>query len=151
MATNSFDDLRKYRCTIGYEKPGRISGGIVICAKQEPFLYLWIKSFHEDHRPFWGYNSGGVPHKLAMEYPDLIHTEKTRLNTPNCKNLQKIWGNELYPWRQNYAIHTWIRMLIHDNLDLPTPKSIKTMNSTYGEMAREIIYGSPEIIKDLAE
>ena len=144
MVVKSFDDLRKYPCTLGLEGD-YVCGGIIIAAKDSTFLALWINYFLEDYRvDKWAYNSGEVPTKLATRYPQLVHIEKESLNRPNYKEMDKIWGSEKYDWRnKNYAIHTWIRL---SKRPKPTPENIKKMNGTFGEIARLVVYGRTDML-----
>ena len=145
MVVNSFDTLRqKYNCTIGWQGPNAVCSGVIVCAPGSPFLYLWLNMYHEDHRKTWAYNSGTVPSILQNRFPNLVHVEKTTMHVPGWRDLAKIWGNQTYSWRENYTVHTWIRLAIKKRLiSYPTPDSIKTMNTTYGEIARDIYYSVP--------
>ena len=90
-----------------------------------------------------------VPSNLARRYPHLVHVEPTKLNRPNYVELRKIWGPERFDWRQNYALHTWIRIWRHNSRYAgiePDPETIKTMNHTFGEIARIIYYGQPDLM-----
>ena len=147
MVTQSFDELRRYNCTLGLERPSKICSGVIICTKQHPFLYLWLNGFYEDFRGDWAYNSGHVPTRLINRYRGIIHVDKNTLHRPNVHEMQKIWGKEKFNWRGNYAVHTWIRMAMGRYIQAPpTPETIKTMNSTYGEMARDVFYGSSDLL-----
>ena len=148
MVIKDFDPLRKYKCTIGLEAPNKLCSGVIVCVKDHPFLYLWLNSYYDDFKSQWSYNSGIVSTRLMNRYPGLIHVEKNTLHKPHFHNLTQIWGNTPYPWKNNYAIHTWIRMQDKvKKIDI-SPQSIKTMNSTYGQMAREVFYGSSALILD---
>ena len=148
MVIKSFDDLRRYPCTLGFELEHRVCSGVIVCTKEHPFLYLWLNSYYEDFRKFWAHNSGTVSSRLVHRYPDIIHIEETKLHVPNYQNVKQIWG-EIYDWKDNYAMHTWIRVAYPRHIKpYPTPESIKTMNTTYGQMARAVFYGSPELINE---
>ena len=149
MVTQSFDKIRKYPCTLGLEGELRINGGVIVCEKGHPFLYLWLQGYYDDHRRTWSYNSGTYPTRLMERYPDLIHIEQNTFHEPGYAFMEKIWGNVLYPWWTKYSIHTWIRMAKQKRVitGYPTPESIKTMNSTFGQMARDVYYGSPDLMK----
>ena len=140
MVIRSFDELRKQRCTLGMEHDDRINGGVIVCAKDEPFLYLWLDSFYEDFRNEWAYNSGQVPTKLAKKYPHLIHIEQKRFHYPNWAMLNQIWGNKTYPWKDNYTIHMWIR-LTNEKDGNPDENPILEFNSTFNQIARLVYYG----------
>ena len=147
MVTASFDDLRKYNCTMGREDPKKLCSGIIVCVKDHPFLYLWLNSYYDDFRHIWTYNSGIVSTRLMERYNGLIHVEDKKLHRPSYYEIAKIWGKQTYPWKDNYAIHTWIRVALSKLItEYPTPESIKSMKTTYGEMARSVYYGTSEVI-----
>ena len=144
MVLKPFDDLRRYQCTVGLEGGTKVCGGIIIGEKDSTFLTLWLNYFLEDYRADqWAYNSGKVPSMLALRYPHLVHIEKESLHRPAYFEREKIWGAVKYNWKNNYAIHTWIRL--YDGPQ-PTPENIKRMNSTYGEIARLVYYGSTAML-----
>ncbi len=145
------DELRKYECTIGMEQDTKACGSIIICSKHAMFLKMWITSYLDDYRmDEWAYNTGKVPANIARRFPELVHVEETRLNRPNFNELDKIWGPNWFNWHHNYALHIWYRiwkdMSPYYNGIEPDPNTIKTMNNTFGEMARSIYYGSSAII-----
>ena len=147
MVTQPFEDLRRYSCTLGLEYPGRVCSGVIVCAANHPFLYMWLNSYYDDFRPVWAYNSGLVSAKLLQRYQNNTHVEKTKLHRPNYMELDQIWGRTMYNWTDNYTVHTWIRKAMGSYLrDYPSPESIKSMKSTYGELARVVYYGSPDLI-----
>lgn len=91
-----------------------------------------------------------VPWKLSKRFPYLVHVEETKLNRPNFNELDRLWGPNTWNWRENYTVHTWYR-LWKDRSPYyygvePDSHSIKTWNSTFGEIARTILFGKPEII-----
>ena len=146
MVVKSFDPLRKFNCTLGLESSNKLCSGVIVCVKDHPFLYLWLNSYYEDFKLQWSYNSGIVSTRLMRRYDGLIHVEENTLHRPNCGQLDQIWGNSSYPWRNNYAVHTWIRFAKDTIKANISPEYIKTMNSTYGQIAREVFYGSPALI-----
>ena len=144
LVTQSFDELRKYRYTLGKEQGSTLCAGIIVCRQDEPFLHIWLNSFYDDYRATWGYNSGQVSTKLAKRYPHLINIDENKLHHPNYNEMKKIWGSEGYQWRENYAIHTWIR--VASLKEYPSEISIKTMNNTYGRITRDVYYGSEALM-----
>ena len=146
LAIRSFDELRKYNCTLGLEQGAKICSGAIICARGHPFLYMWLNSYYDDFRGQWTYNSGVVSTRLMNRYKDLIHAEAKALHWPSWSYLPQIWGNQTYDWRKNYAIHTWIRLAKPYFKEYPSPETIKTMNSTFGQIARTVYYGSADLI-----
>ena len=148
LVIRSFDNLRRYPCTVGYETDNSICGSIIICSKESPFLYLWANAYLDDYRPdHWAYNSGRKPTQLAKRFPWLVHTENKTLQRPNWMpgDIEKIWGNDSWDWRQNYAIHTWYRFredvlrIFFPNATEPDEDNIIDTNNTYSEIARYIM------------
>ena len=146
LALKPFDDLRKYNCTLGLEELNRICSGIILCTTNHPFLYLWLDHYYEDYKAQWAYNSGQVSTRLMNRYKGLIHVEGHTLHWPSWSNLDPIWGDKTYDLSKSYAIHTWIRLAKKYFVEYPSPESIKTMNSTFGKLARTVFYGSPDLI-----
>ena len=133
LVTQSFDSFRKHKCTLGRELPTHLNAGVIICAPEEPFLYLWLNSYFDDYKPIWAYNSGAVAHKLSQRYPHLIHIEENRMHHPSPKNISQIWGPGYYPWKNNYVIHTRIRKASLEYF--PNETTIRRMNNTFGRVA----------------
>ena len=82
-----------------------------------------------------------VPYKLYLERPDLLHVEQYKFTTPDWTQRDNLWKNVI-DWKDLYVIHV-MGHLFHDT---STPESIKTINSTFGEVMRYIYYGSPKLI-----
>lgn len=144
------EDLRRYECTIGLEQPTKACGSIIICAPKALFLLMWLNSYIDDYREEWAYNTGQVPANLARRFPHLVHVETSRLNRPNFEELDQIWGPNTFDWRNNYALHIWYRIWkdmspYYDGTE-PDPITIKSMNNTFGQIARTIYYGKPELM-----
>ena len=151
IVTSPFEELRKYPCTIGLEQDTKACGSVIVCAKTSFFLYMWINAYLDDYRiEEWAYNTGQVPFKLARRYPHLVHVDKNRLNRPNFKELDMIWGPTEFKWEKNYAVHTWYRLWkdtspYYHGVE-PNEENIKTWNSSFGEMARTVLYGRKELM-----
>ena len=152
IVTRPFDDLRRHVCNIGLEQDTKACGSVIVCSKSSFFLYLWINAYLDDYRiEEWAYNTGKVPYKLSRRFPHLVNVEPTKINRPNFKELDKIWGPNTFDWEANYAVHTWYRLWKdtspYFNGIEPDPENIKTWNTTFGEMGRSVLYGSKDIIQ----
>lgn len=151
LVIRPLDDLRRYECTVGLEQPTQVCGSAIICSKSSFFLLLWINSYLDDYRiNEWAYNSGKVPFKLAKRYPHLVHLEEYRINRPNFNELDQIWGPSKFEWTENYLLHIWYRLWktlspYYDGIE-PDPHTIKIMNNSFGEIARNIYYGSSDLM-----
>ena len=142
MVVRSFDDIRKYGCTVGLEDRVKVCSGVIVCAKHHPFLYVWLDTYYDDYDEYkhiWAFHAGNVPSVLIKRYPHLVHVESKYFHKPNYMSLNQIWGNKTFAWKTHYAVHTWIRL---SHLPYPTETSILTMDSTYGQMARQVFYGA---------
>jgi len=145
------DDLRNYDCTIGLEQETQACGSFIMCNKNAMFLILWLNAYLDDYQiEHWAYNSGKVPANLARRYPQLVHVEPYKINRPNFDELDRIWGPNRFNWQDNYALHLWYRIWkdmspYYDGIE-PDPNTIKTMNNTFGEIARTVYYGKAEMI-----
>ena len=144
IALKPFDPLLRYNFTMGIEyfgKPGRLHNGIILARPNATFLHKWLETYKDFSKSEWDDHSSQSPYKLQFMYPDLIHVEPKSLNYPSGQDIDLIY-EERYDWSNNYALHLWSK--IHDLEH--GPEAIKTMNSTYGEVARLVYYGSPELI-----
>lgn len=148
LSIRSFDELRKYPCTIGYENSDYVCGGIIICSSNSPFLLLWLNAFLDDYKvKKWAYNSGRVPQKMIKRYPDLVHIVPEKLHRPGYIERNKLYGEEKYNWRENYSVHLFSRMwpaekkkaLIED-VDGTDKSTFTKWNHTYGDIVRYILY-----------
>jgi len=90
-----------------------------------------------------------VPFNLARRFPKLVHMDEDRINRPNFEELELIWGSRRFNWRRNYAVHLWYRLWKDRSPYFhgvePDDENIKTWNSTFGEMARAIMFGSAQL------
>ena len=153
FVTKGFDELRrKHPCFIGQELETKACGSVIGCSKDSLFLTLWLNSYLDDYRmDVWAYNTGQVPYNLAKRYPHLVYMEPSRINQPNYKQISKIWSpNDRFDWWDNYSVHIIYRLWkdmsdFYDGVE-PCPETIKTMNNSFGEMARFIYYGSSKKI-----
>ena len=150
LVIRGFEDLRrKHDCVVGLESSSRVCGSAIACSKDSEFLKLWLNSFIEDYRAdFWGYNSGDVPFNLGKQFPELVYLEPDKIQQPNFEHMDQIWSSDAtFDWQEHYVVHTLHRLAGRLFLNVPiiNPRTIKFMNSTFGQMARNIYYGSPDI------
>ena len=147
MIVRNMDPIRKYNCSMGMEIVG-LNNGVILSAPQSPFLKLYYDSYKHFDDAQWNWNSCIEPYRLAGEHPDLIHIEPSSLSRPQWTDwwdMHRAWKNgALVDWSHSYAIN-WIYSYHGDEHD---PEQIKTMNTTFGEVARHIYYGKSDIIWD---
>ena len=129
-------------CVPGKEKPPKFIAGIMISRKGSTFMRLLYESYRDNYRPKdWDYNCARVAYKIYLQRPDLLHVEPYKLTTPDWLERDKLW-KKVINWKDLYVVH----LMGHDTEDASTPESIKTVNSTFGEVMRYIYYGSPKLI-----
>ncbi|KAJ8311505.1 hypothetical protein KUTeg_010860 [Tegillarca granosa] len=144
IALKSFNPLRNYTFTMGLEyhgNPGRVNNGVIISAPNATFLNIW-KSTYKTFTAFeWDYHSCAIPYLLRDKYPDIFHVEERSLVYPSGPD-KRLIHDTVYDWSNNYAIHLWHRTFnTHYN-----PESVKMLNTTYGQIARFVLYNNSDLI-----
>ena len=143
IVLHSMDPLRKYDMTLGKERPPKLIAGIMVARKDALFLKIFYESYRNNYRALdWDYNCARVTYQLYRKRPDLLHVEFYKLTTPDWTQREKLW-KETIDWSDLYTIH----VMQHLSWFEPDPESIKTIESTFGEVMRYIYYGSPTLIR----
>ena len=143
VALKSWDPLLYYNTTLGAESNSHLANGVIISAKNASFLRIWKDTYHNFRDNLWGYNSVSMPFRLARQHPALVHIEWNTLIHPHWQNTLWIFQKEkLWDWSSVYGMHLYYRVYKPQH----NPESIKTLNSTLGEVFRLIYYNSTSII-----
>lgn len=145
IVLKSFEALRRYDFTMGLEyhsKPGRLNNGIIVAKRNATFLNIWRKTYHNFTEMELDYHSSIIPYHLQYQFPQLIHVEERSLNYPSGPARHLIY-DDVYDWTNNYAMHMWFGLhgLNH------TPNDIKSMNTTFGQIARYVYYNTTALLK----
>lgn len=137
IALKSFDPLRKHNFTLGLESPFHLGNGVIVSVKNAEFLKLWYDEYRSFSDLEYNIHSVIVPYILSLKYPGLINVEMDTINYPDWSShgLDLLYYKR-YDWSRNYCIHMWYRLHKKEY----TPAYIKTLNSTFGEIARFIYY-----------
>ena len=157
----SLDNFRRYEMTLDFEKPHILGNQVQIAHKRARFLRLYLRTYQKYDGTKWYYNAGHYPvEKIVNKYPHLVH----RLNgefglkgTPDCRLL---YLDNFQNWRQKYyAIHLLLRensIRIHYRWCFGGGKGpkvldfdelvVKTLNTTFGQMARFILYNTTQLM-----
>jgi len=118
----------------------------MVARKNSTFLRLLYESYRANYRAWdWDYNCARVAYQLYLQRPDLLHVEPYKFTTPDWKDRHKLW-DQVIDWKDLYVIH----VMGHDTNDSSSPESIRTINSTFGEVMRFIYYGSSKLIRPTA-
>ncbi|OWF41655.1 uncharacterized protein LOC110462107 [Mizuhopecten yessoensis] len=139
-----FTPLRKYAFTMGLEyhsNPGRLNNGIIVAKKNATFLNIWRETYRNFTEREWDEHSSIIPYHLQYQFPHLIHVEERSLNYPSGPDRRLIY-QDIYDWGDNYAIHLWydLHALTH------SPNDIKSMNTTFGQIARYVYYNTTKLM-----
>ena len=138
----------------GFEIGHIVCGGFIMSEPNSTFVYLWLNNMLNDYNvQRWAYISGLLPSRLVKRYnaSGLVHVIPKKLHRPNYNDFKKLLGSETFEWENNFAIHTFQRVWPnqqYNKVTLPelNPETIKTMNNTFGQIARKICYGSSDLI-----
>ena len=83
--------------------------------------------------------------QIAQQHPNLVHIEWFSLQRPNLDERQWLYSEgKLWDWQEdNLAVHLWYREynVEHD------PNSIRSWNTTAGEIFRYIYYGDSHLLE----
>ncbi|KAJ8304452.1 hypothetical protein KUTeg_018035 [Tegillarca granosa] len=122
--------------------PGAVGNGIIVSVKNATILNIWWDTYRNFTSNEWAYHACVIPAKLAKMYPDLIHVEIGTMNYPpwTSDGLRLLYDS-VCDWSKNYCVHMWYRLRPYNY----NPENIKTMNTTFGQMARYVFYGSKDI------
>ena len=145
IALRDFDPLLHHATTLGAESPELLGSGVILAVRNASFLRIWRDAYRNYVPSQWNYNSVVVPMKLAKQFPRLVHIDWFRIHRPNWFEREYLYSStKLWDWSDNYAVHLWYRS---HNVDYD-PSSIRTLNTTLGELFRFVYYGNSSLLQD---
>ena len=152
----SLRPLMCYDITLGEESHLALPMNLLIAIPNATFVNLILKEYDANyHSESWGYNAVLTPSVLSRKHPDLIHVESESINQPTWERnsvgkifdlIEKGGG---FNWTKNYVVHLWNKVTqtsVHE-----TPANIRTLNSAYGQIARQIYYGKTDIVQTFSK
>ncbi|XP_006824871.1 uncharacterized protein LOC100371385 [Saccoglossus kowalevskii] len=147
MIVKNMEPLLYYPYSMGMEIVG-LNNGIILSAPNSTFLNIYYNSYKFFDDAQWNWNSVMEPYRLAAEHPDHIHIETSGISRPHWTDwwdMRRAWRHEgKLDWSHAFAFH-WIYSY-HGNEH--NPEEIRCFDDTFGEVARWIYYGSPELMCD---
>jgi len=162
LVFKSLDPFRKFEMTLDYEFVGnsKIMGNQVqIAHKRARFLRLYLQTYKKYDGSQWYWNAGLFPTETIInKYPHLVHSMNGEFGVSSFEILSNLYLNNMQDWREKYfTAHTLIRNSSIRRLNWcffrrkPSiqefdEQNIKTLNNTFGQMARHILYNSVGII-----
>ncbi|OWF34962.1 Inositol phosphoceramide mannosyltransferase 3 [Mizuhopecten yessoensis] len=142
----SLDPLMNYPVTMSLEYWSNLSNGLIVAERDALFIRQWVTLFHEqytyDPNRYFEF-SLFMPSRIAKKHPSWIHVENMTFCTPNGQDTHKIF-NENYDWKENYAMHLYIRYYQHHDSE----QTVRTLNTTIGSLARYVLYGTKKLCED---
>ena len=151
IVVKSFDPLRCYSATLGLETDDRLCASIIISEPDSAFLKLWLNSYKTFDDSSWDEHAVKMPYRLWRRHPQTLHVEASSLQRPSWQKheLAYLYGKGMYyDWEnKNYAVHLWYRFynVDHDR------DSIRTLDSTVGQLFRSIYYGEKKLLSRTIE
>ncbi|XP_077861830.1 uncharacterized protein LOC144342836 [Saccoglossus kowalevskii] len=146
IVVNNLNPLRSEQCTMGLDIYG-LNNGVVLAAPNSKFMKLYHDTYEFYDGSQMYLNSREMPYEIASENIDLIHIEGICLTRPEWTDwwdMGKLWKNGCRrDWSHMHVIQ--LGYGYHNNEY--DAESIKTLDNTFGEIARYIYYGSTEKIK----
>ncbi|GAB6027908.1 hypothetical protein CHUAL_002123 [Chamberlinius hualienensis] len=140
--------FRHYEMALGWDKK-YIGTQVIIAHKDARFLKYWLDSYHNYQGKRWYFNAGEYPTTSVLyNQPELVHRVKLMFGVHMLVHkLYKFYWPE---WTNQFTVHLLIRHRSYLDKESPIKtfdeENIKNYNQTWGEMARLVLYGSPNIV-----
>ena len=138
------DESRRAECVLSCEGKNctKINGGFYSCAKNSLFMLNWLRSYHEDYRPWeWVFNAGDIPTQLLLNSSSMCHSvyvDETIAANPGFYEASKQWLKKGgVDWKNKMVTHYYLRRF--DNV--PSDESILKLDNSFGEMMRYVAKG----------
>lgn len=158
----SLHEFRKFEFTLNWETNQPLGSQVLIGHRNARFLKFVLKTYEMYDTHQWYFNAGYLPTVAILDkYPQLVHRVRQRfgIDAPKaCKYFYKEyhddWQKEYYTFhmlaRGNAITHNWANLClgIDDHYLKYTTfndEVLLTMNNTFGEMARYVLFGMKNI------
>lgn len=157
----SLNEFRKFEFTLNWDENQFLGCQVLIGNKNARFLKFVLETYKLYDTSKWYYNAGELPTTAILyKYPHLIHRIKVKFGVDAPAVCPFFYKQYHHDWMQQfYTFHmvmrgneiSWKDWCLgpdkpkHMKFD---DKIIKTLNNTFGEMARWALFGQKEIIYD---
>ncbi len=160
------DPLRKFEMTLDYEfyKTYKVMGSQVqIAHKRARFLRLYLQTYKKYDGTKWYWNAGHYPtQRIINKYPHLVHTMNGEFGVSCLRMCSVLYLENIKDWREKYfTVHLLMRgnsikhiinwCFTGDRIPIIVDfdkENVKTLETTFGQMARLILYNKTNIIED---
>ena len=144
VVLKSLNHFRNSSLVLGEVSNQNLANGMILGSRDSWAIHRWYHEYKYFRRDSWGHNSVMVPWAIWKLWPDKIYAVPMLFCRPNYLELKYIY-RYLYNWHSNYIIHMYSRYMLHeDGVEERSLKQIAILNTTYGEIARFVLWGSPE-------
>ncbi|KAI1294214.1 hypothetical protein HDE_06100 [Halotydeus destructor] len=150
LIIKSLDTFRIFELTLGWPTGANMGTQVLLANKHARFLSLWLSSYQDNYKPSqWYYNAGEYPTKAVLSVkPEIVHREPEVLGVHMLAPYLYQENHPKTKWQSDfYAVHLLSRhrnYLVKDGV-LLNEQSILKYNTTFGSMARDILYGNAEL------
>ncbi|KAL4226675.1 hypothetical protein ACF0H5_014655 [Mactra antiquata] len=140
----SLNKFRNNDATIGLDYGTAAANSIVLAKKNAIFIKLWYETYRTFTRTDGNKHSQDTPYRLAEKHRSLVMVARDILSFPNAHQLTSLYSKNV-PFDDKFGMH------LHDKLHSRFYKkrlsidSIRNMNTTFGSVARYILYGNTEL------
>lgn len=136
-------EAKRSECVLSceYTNCTQVNGGFYSCAKHSQYLLEWLKTYHEDYRPWkWIYNAGTVPTDLLLNNSlstcHNVFMDKSVASDPSFFDSKRWLSKGGVQWQGRTAAHYYLRYA-----DLPEGEKVLDLDNSFGEMLRHIVSG----------
>uniref|UniRef100_H2Y704 Alpha-1,4-N-acetylglucosaminyltransferase n=1 Tax=Ciona savignyi TaxID=51511 RepID=H2Y704_CIOSA len=150
VVLKSLDSLRMEEMVLGEENYDALANSVIMADPGSWFLRKWFSYYRDFNDTKWSESSCFVPWSLWNLFPSALRVVKEKMLRPNWEEIKFLY-HELWDWRENFSVHLYSRfMLAVDGTPERSLQELSVLNTTYGEIARYVIWQSSQI-RDITE
>ena len=145
-ALKSIKFLMKFDTTIGLDKDGIPHASMIISKPGSKFMEKWIKSHNSPIGTNWLKTSDKTLKEIVYAFPNLVHLETNTIHNPSHTELNRLYGNIIYDWKNNIAINAWTQYhgITYDDKSVNMAGS--TLAAVYWSILNKEYFVVPKII-----
>ena len=133
---------------LGEENNDALANTVIMARRGAWFLKRWYWEYRETFDDnVWSKHSCFVPWSLWHLFPETVYVQLEKMVRPNWEELTLIY-RRVWNWHDNFTIHLYSRFM--PRVDKPTARTIdelKYLDTTYGQIARFILFGDERLWK----
>lgn len=137
----SVDKFRNNDATIGLDYGTAAANSLIIAKKNAMFIKLWYESYRTFTRTDGNKHSQDSPYRLAEKHRSLVNMAGYQFSFPNVHQLSSLYSKNL-PFGDRFGMHLHYKLHNRFYKKKLTIDSVKSLNTTFGAVARHILYGN---------